>query len=70
MVNENHDLSTLTPQQQTELYECVVNFYIQKEEIVILDSVDFSLELGNGLSILKMILKLTNQEYNFTAILK
>jgi len=48
----------------------VVIYYVQKEEMEILSSSDFSLDLPTGINLLNMILKLSNDSYDFGRIRK
>jgi hypothetical protein len=58
------------PESQSKLLtENIISHFIQKTESEILQVNDWNLDLSNGSDILNMILKLSNDEYNFDKIL-
>ena len=53
-----------------KMIENVVSQFIQNTESEILIMNDWNLELSNGSDILDMVLKLSNEEYDFSRISK
>ena len=53
-----------------KMIEIVVSQFIQNTESEILIMNDWNLELSNGSDILDMVLKLSNEEYDFSRISK
>ena len=52
-----------------QLLESIIILYIQKTEADVMIMNDWSLDLSNGSDIINMILKLSNEDYDFSRLM-
>ena len=55
----------MTKDEGNKVLEGIISLYVQNTESDILIMNDWSLDLSNGSDIIEMILKLSNDEYDF-----
>lgn len=58
-------IQLMNKEEGNKLLEGIISLYVQNTEADILYMNDWSLDLSNGSDVINMILKLSNDEYDF-----